>query len=248
MFENLLDPVMRPLLSMSPFWAIFLIALLITLVITLVYKYATDQEHMKRLKEKVKQHQERLKKLRDNPEKMMREQQKMMKVNMELMKHSFKPTLYTFLPIIIVFGWLNAHMAYYNLAPNQPFTLSAHLAPGVSDANLTIVPEGVTIENVTKSDGTVTWTLVAPAGEYKAVIDAGGAQVEKRILVTDERRYEPPVEQYKNEPVTSVLLSNEEVKPLGSLSLFGWHPGWLGTYILLSIILSILLRKALGVV
>jgi len=246
MFDSLLDPLLRPLLTMPPFWAIFLIAFLITVVITLVYKYATNQERMKELKAKVKQHQEQMKKLRNEPEKLMKAQQKMMKVNMELMKHSFKPTLYTFLPIIIIFGWLNAHMAYYNLAPNQPFTITATLGPGVTDANLTIIP-ALNVTNKSVRGDTVVWTLTAPAGEYKAVIDAGGSSVEQRFLITSERRYDPPVKKTKG-AITTVRLSNKEVKPLGDISLLGWHPGWLGTYILLSIVLSIILRKVLGVV
>jgi uncharacterized membrane protein (DUF106 family) len=35
--------------------------------------------------------------------------------------------------------------------------------------------------------------------------------------------------------------------PLGAFSLLGWHPGWLGTYIILSLIISLLLRKVMKV-
>lgn len=250
MFETLLDPFMNPLLKLSPFWAVFLIAALISLAITLVYKYATDQEHMRKLKEKMKGYQEKMRNLRDQPEKMMKVQQEAMKLNMELMKHSFKPTLYTMIPIILIFGWLNAHMAYSNLAPNTPFTINATFAPGVATATLTVIPELSILSNATQPvrDGKASWVLQGDPGFYKATITTPSGSVEKTFLISKEWRYERPEERYRDKPVVRVVVSNKVIKPLGKLSLFGWHPGWLGTYILLSIILSILFRKALKVV
>ncbi|MBW2991141.1 DUF106 domain-containing protein [Candidatus Woesearchaeota archaeon] len=49
-FENLLDPIFNPLLRMPPVLAILLIAFLITLFITLIYKFTTDQKKMKTIK------------------------------------------------------------------------------------------------------------------------------------------------------------------------------------------------------
>ncbi len=251
-FETLLDPVFRPLLALPPFWAIFLISFVITLAITLVYKYATDQQRMRELKGKVKSYQEKMKQARDKPDKMMKLQQEAMSFNMELMKHSFKPTLYTFIPIIIIFGWLNAHMAFYNLAPAHPFALDATFQPGIGNATLTVIPEqGVTLlSNATQQVNAThaSWQLEADAGTYKATVAAGSTTAEKTILVTDERRYEPPAQKYKDNAVTQVTLSNAAVKPLDGVSLLGWRPGWLGTYIILSVLISILLRKLLKVV
>lgn len=251
-FDTLLDPVFRPLLSLPPFWGIFLIAFVITLAITLVFKYATDQKRMKELKVKVKESQEKMKKARDDPKKLMAIQQEAMKHNMELMKHSFKPTLYTFIPIIIIFGWLNANMAYYNLSPAEEFTLSATFQQGVAEASLEIIPaEGMTLgPNATQPvvDGVASWSLSGAAGTYKATVTTATGSAEKTFLISDERKYVAPLQAYKENPVTSISLGNRAVKPLEPLSLFGWRPGWLGTYIILSIILSMLLRKALGVV
>ena len=62
-FENLLDPIFNPLLKMHPALAILLISFLITLLITLVYKYTTDQKKMKRIKAEMKENQKKLKEL-----------------------------------------------------------------------------------------------------------------------------------------------------------------------------------------
>lgn len=245
-FDTLLDPIFRPLLGLPPFIAILIIAFVITLAITLVYKYATDQNRMKHLKQKVKEYQEKMKKARNDPEKMMKLQKEAMKYNGELMKHSFKPTLYTLIPILIIFGWLNAHMAFYNLAPNEPFTITAERADGFSGGVALRAEPPLTIER----NGTdLRWTASGDAGSYKLIFEPdSGEPVEKRVLITEERRYENPEERYKDALIRQVTIGNSPVKPLGGLSLFGWHPGWLGTYILLSVALSIGLRKLLRVV
>ncbi len=253
MLETILDPIFRPLLALPYFWAIFIMAAVITVGITLVYKYATDQERMKELKKKVKEYQEKMKAVRDQPDKMMKLQKEAMQYNMELMKHSFKPTLYTIIPIFIIFGWLNAHMAYESLSPGEEFTITAMMSEGVDSATLSLLPpENITVDNATKDveEGIVVWTLSAEAGTYKATIDAGGSQAEKTFVITTERgEYEQPLEAYKDNAVTSVTMGNKKVKPLGeSVSLFGWKPGWLGTYIILSILISVISRKLLGVV
>lgn len=246
----LLDPVLGPLLSLPPFLAIFIISLLITIAITLVYKYTTDQQRMKLLKKKVKEYQEKMRKVRDEPQKLMKLQKEAMSYNMELMKHSFKPTLYTLIPIIIIFGWLNAHMAYENIAPGEEFTLQAYLKEdAAATLTLSTEPGGLRLLNDATQSEEYLWRLEGEAGEYKATLEpVEGAPVEKLVRITEEREYEPPVQRYDESIIERIEVSNDPVRPLGDISLLGWHPGWLGTYILLSIGLSIGLRKLLGVV
>jgi len=245
------------LFDLPPFWAILLISFVLTLATTIVYKYTTDQKRMLELKGQSKKYQERMKASRDDPQKMLKIQNEAMKVNLELMKHSFRPTLYTFLPIILIFWWLNAHLAYYNLAPQQDFTIMAQVAQGIGgNVTISFVPQqGITLlsEPVqTINDSKATWQLKADAGTYKASFTLGSVvvdnPVEKQFLVTTERSYETPIQPYKG-AIEQVTIGNKVVHPLGdSFSLFGWYPGWLATYIVLSILVSIGLRKAFNVV
>jgi len=50
MFEAVLNPVFAPLLNISPLFAIVIISFIITLLITLIHKFTTNQEVMKGLK------------------------------------------------------------------------------------------------------------------------------------------------------------------------------------------------------
>lgn len=82
------------------------ISLLITLAMTLVTKYFTNQKRMKELKDLQKSCQQKLKEHKNNPKELEKIQKEMMASSMELMKHSFKPMLITALPLLLVLFWI----------------------------------------------------------------------------------------------------------------------------------------------
>ncbi len=79
------------------------ISILLSLVTTLIYKYATNQSVMKELKADLKKYQEQMKSHRDNPTEVMEIQKKAMEVNTKYMKQSFKPMFITMIPFLIIF-------------------------------------------------------------------------------------------------------------------------------------------------
>ena len=85
---------------------VIIISLILTSLVTLVYKLFTNQEMLKTMKQQLKDYQKQMSELKSQPEKMMEIQKKSMELNMQYMKHTMKPTLFTFLPIIIIFSWL----------------------------------------------------------------------------------------------------------------------------------------------
>jgi uncharacterized membrane protein (DUF106 family) len=255
-----LDPVLGPLLTWPPIVSIFVVSFLITLLSTLVYKYTTDQKRMRELRAKTKEFQQKMRSIKD-PQKLLKVQQEAMGYNLEMMKHSFKPMLYTMIPLLIVFAWLNGHMAYYNLAPQQEFTLTATLVPGTGGSwALELIPVNgvVVLDGMTKNVSTVngvsiiSWRLKGDAGTYKATIRSEAQSVEKAFIIASDRRYEAPVQRYQG-LVQEVKLSNAAIHPFGSFYIpwFGgarWYMGWLATYIIISIAVSVGLRKILNVV
>lgn len=239
------------LLKMPPLWAILIISLVITLVTTLVYKFTTDQKKMKKLKEDMKGYQKKIKELsKSDPQKAMSIQQEAMKQNMEYMKHSFKSTLYTFIPIIIVFGWLNAHMGYYQLMPNQPFNVTAYFAEGhAQTVSISTIPELELLSNATQTieKNQASWLLKGGEGDYKLTLNYNNETYDKPLIISSERKYEQPDKIITDSKMKKIVVGNEKIYPLGNIDFFGWRPNWLWTYILLSILLSIGIRKVLKV-
>lgn len=250
MIERILDPIFRPLLELGFFWAIMIISFSITLIITLVYKFTTDQNLMKKLKGELKVMQKELKQLTHNPEKAMVHQKKMMSKNMTYMKHSMKSTLFTFIPIILIFGWLNAHMAYIPITPDTEFSVSAEFKSGTfGEVSLESLPELNILSGRTQTitNNRATWQLSGVAGAYQLKLTFGNRVFDKDLLISVDQDYAVPEKQVRDSDLTKIVIHNEKVRPLGKLSILGWNPGWLGTYIIFSLIFSLSLRKIMKI-
>jgi len=262
-FQELLNPIFSPLLKLNPFFAILLISFLISLFIVLIYKKFTDQNLMKQLKTEIKEHQKQMKELKNHPEKMMKVQKKAMETNTKYMMHSFKPTLFTFIPIILIFGWLNAHMGYYPLEQGDEFTVTAFFDEG-ADGTITMESrDGITLldSNVQDiRDEKAEWVLKGDAGTYSIDYKYDNQEFDHRLVIVEkfeDRDYAKPKLKsselgIKDTDLDEILISNKKVQPLKQIPLIGSIPwignfGWLGTYILFSITFSIILRKVLKV-
>ncbi|MBI5797569.1 DUF106 domain-containing protein [Candidatus Woesearchaeota archaeon] len=116
-FTSFLDPILGPLMGIPAPWNILLLSFLLTVVITLVYKFATDQKMMKELKDEIKQIQKEMKEFKNYPDKIMDLQKRAWEKTMKQFMHSLKPTLITFIPILIIFGWMRT---YYTSIGNPP--------------------------------------------------------------------------------------------------------------------------------
>jgi uncharacterized membrane protein (DUF106 family) len=246
-FENLLNPVFGPLVNLPPLVSIFVIALIVSLIVTFVYKYMTDQAMMKDLKMRQKEMQKKMKAAKGDPQKAMRLQKEAMSVNMQYMKQSFKPTLITFLPIIIIFGWLNANLAFMPLVPGEEFSATLVFEPGTTGDVSVSVPDGVYPVDVSTQSvegDYVQFRFAADEGDYLLVFEHDGVSYDKELTITNEQRYAPVTKVFKGKPLKSISLSNRKQVPI---PITDNHLGWLGTYILFSIFLSMGLRKIMKI-
>jgi uncharacterized membrane protein (DUF106 family) len=247
-FTDFLDPVLDPTLALHPFLTIFIISFVITLLITLVYKYTTDQKRMKELKDKLKASQARVKVVsKTDPGKAMELQKDMLSINGEYMKHSFKSTLYTLIPVLFIFTWLSGNLAYEPIVPGEQFSVTAQFAQGHGpQATLTAIPELEILGNQTMSitDGSAVWNLRGAEGEYKLVLDYNNETYDANILITSGNKYIDPNHRFEGSKLQSMTVSNERVYPIE----FGnFKINWFWTYFLISIALSIGIRKLLKV-
>lgn len=273
-WHDFLTPVLKPLLALGSFWAILIISLFISLTITLVYKWVTDQKLMKSLKEGQKEMQEKIKSLRDNPQEMMVAQKEAMKKNMEYMKHSFKPTLITIIPIIIIFGWMAAHFSFEPIYPGETYSVSATFQEGITGEVTLIVDDGTDLLSEAKQEinsriverkasfgGKETegnsWNLKSDAGQHLLTISTSNSEQTKKIVVGEGSDYAEPIEAYDHSDIKDIQIDYNKLKPINELlstddkkaefSIFGWQPGWLGLYIVFSLVFSMSLRKILKI-
>lgn len=270
--DTALDVAFSPLLHLNYFFGILVLSVVLSLLITLVYKWTTNQELMKSLKEDLKKIQDEVKKFqKDNPQKALDKQKIFMQKNMEYMKHSFRSTFYTIIPLLIIFGWMQANLAYMPIMPGDEFSMALVPEPGFR-GNVTIeVPDGLSVVGEhTKpvENGRVSFTLAGSSvGEHDVVFDVGGELHAKNVKVSTWRDYAPTVKAKKgffasyfgwlysskagyldaDGAVRQITTTHQPVKPFGKLRIFGWMPGWLATYIFFSILTSLGVRKVLKV-
>lgn len=268
-FDPILDFLLTPLINLGYLPALVILSLVFTVALIFFHKKVTDQELMKRLKEETDELRNEMKTLKDNPERMIEVRGRMMETNMKAFKQNLKPSLYTALPFIIIIGWMSAHFAYLPLMPGDEFTATVTANEGVSELRI-VQLEGIELlTNVTQKvvDRTATWGLKAGKEGIYTLRFAVGEEVvaSKNVVITTEKKDGSPLKRGKGfidyiysssgeylareelESVSMISVSNKPVKPFGELSIFGWEPGWLGTYIILSIIFNLVLRKLLKV-
>lgn len=247
-FDNILSTIFGPLLELPMLWTIISLSFIMTVIITIVYKFMTDQKLMKTLKDDMKAFQQEMKELKDHPDKVLAVQKKAMQTNMKYMMHSMKPTLITFIPLIIIFGWMHGHLAFEPINPNTQFETSMKFDEIAKGEATLIVPEEFEIISESTQeiqDGSVVWTVKSgESGEYVLEYEFNEDIFNKEILITEENKYKQPEEEIGYGNVESIKVHNTPVKPL---NLFGWEIGWLGTYIIFSIVFSITLRKLLKI-
>lgn len=253
------DPAWGPLLSL------LVLSFVISLAITLVYRLTTNQRLMKQMRHDIKKYQEQMRATKD-ASKQLEIQKKMMDVNMKYMMQSMRPTLFTLVPVLIVFGWVAAHLTVTQIMPGDEFKVTITREQGDAASVVESFPDELTLVSKEVAGAEANYTLSGPAGRYTLVFTVDGQSVEKRVLITDRWDFERPEirkvgffdglfsgalfggEQLpQDSPFQSIQVHHEPVRPFGPLSIFGYMPGWLFTYILFSLVFSIAIRKVLDI-
>ena len=114
----ILNPTAGTLLNWNLTIGMILIILIITIFMTLVQKYGTDQKTLRELKKEQKELSEEMKKSREHPEKMMELQKKQFAFIPKMMKLSMRPIIYTSIPLILFFRWF---MDFFGAIGNVKF-------------------------------------------------------------------------------------------------------------------------------
>ncbi len=102
-----LNPTAGVLLTWNLTAGMLLIVLMITLITTVIQKYATDQEALRDLKKEQKILQEEMKKYRDHPEKVAELSKKQLEFIPKTFKLTSRAIMFTGIPFILFFRWFS---------------------------------------------------------------------------------------------------------------------------------------------
>lgn len=250
-FNNLLGPVLNPLLSLNPFYGILIMSVFVSLFTTIIYKYTTDQNRLKKLKADLKRYQKKINSLKDQPEKAMKVQKEMMSINGEYMKASLKSTLYTMIPLLLFFGWLGANLAFAPILPQQEFNMTVTLAS--TDGNVSLLlPEGLTMSDSSSKNAaeSVMWTgIKGEEGVYDITFRYKDEEVVyPGLIITTKQDYPDSVSVKLPGSITTITAGYQKLLIFKNIVVFKDIPwvknfGWLGAYFIFTMIFSTVLRK-----
>jgi len=251
---GVIDPLLDWILYFSPFIGIVIISLVMALLTTVIYKFASNQKKIKKIKEQMKELQKKMKTIpKDQPEKMMAINSAMMKLNGPMMKESFKSTFYTIIPSLLILAWMSANLAFYPLYTDQPFTITADFNEGVTGVvTMSELPEGFDYINGAEQeiiDFQAIWEVKSESpGTYTTTINFLNKGYNQDILIVEkpERKYSNPEQIIRSGGLNKITVSNKKIKPFEGAPIVGGL-NWLWSYILITIIMSSVLRKLLKV-
>jgi uncharacterized membrane protein (DUF106 family) len=107
MFDAMLSNAFAPLLGLNPVVGIFIIAALISLLLTLPYRFLVDQKKMREHKEKVKDIQKRIKDAQKTDQKKANElMTEMLSLSNKQMMSNFKPMMPGMILVILFLPWV----------------------------------------------------------------------------------------------------------------------------------------------
>ncbi len=105
--EKLFNWIFAPITNnFSPLWSIIILTVILTFLITIAYKFLSNQEVMKKLKQESDALRKEMKTLKNDTEKFMVVQKQAMQKSMEYMRHSMRPTLFYLIPLLLIFSWM----------------------------------------------------------------------------------------------------------------------------------------------
>ncbi len=113
-----LDPSAGALLDWNLTGGMLIIVIIISLLTTIIQKYTTDQEAIKKLKVEQKALQVEMKKFKDNQPKLVELQKKQFESMPRMMKLNMGSIVYTGVPFVLFIRWF---MDYFTIAGNPKF-------------------------------------------------------------------------------------------------------------------------------
>ena len=266
-FSKIFDLLFVPFRNLSPWISMALISLLTGLLMLLIFRYTSNQQGIRRVKNKIKAHLLEMRLYKDNLSISLQAQGNIFLANMRYLSYSLKPLLVMIIPLVLILIQLNFWFYYKSLAPGETAILKTTLKESYNplDVAFKIEPSsGITIDTPPlriEEENEIAWRITAKeAGIHSLNIQIEGTTYSKTVAVAQKGLFkisplrvqrtfidemmnpvEPPL------PGDSPLKSIEITYSSKKMNLFGFHIHWLIAYFILSIIFGFALKGILKV-
>ena len=255
-FGKIFEILFFPFRAMSPWVAMILISFLTALLMLFVFRYTSNQEGIREVKNRIKAHLLEIRLFKDSLTISLKAQGWILRCNLKYIGYSAKPLLVMIVPLLLILIQLNLWFGYQSLSPGQEAVLKAEMQEDLSLLDTEFMIEtssGLEVETPPlriEEDLEVNWRIRAKeAGIHELKFVLNGEEFVKKVAVAQKplskissvkvhRNFmselfnpgEPPIP--GGIPVRSI-----EIKyPSKHMNLFGWRIHWIIVYFALSIL------------
>jgi uncharacterized membrane protein (DUF106 family) len=261
-FGKIFEFIFIPFRNLSPWVGMTLISLLTALLMLLIFRYTSNQEAIRKVKNKIKAHLLEIRLFKDSLAISLKAQGSILRSNIKYIGYSGKPLLVMIIPLILILIQLNFWFAYQSLRPGELTILKVKLQEGQNILDLDIKvepPPSLAIETPPlriEEQQEINWRLRArEKGLHSLAFKINGQNFTKKIAVAQkpltrisplkvQRNFIDELFNPGEAPLSKDLtVRSIEVKyPAKNMNLFGWHIHWIIVYFALSIIFGFALK------
>jgi len=265
--SKIFEIIFIPFQNINPWYGMIALSLLTGILMLYVFKLTSDQEGIKKTKNKIKAYLLEMRLYKNDLITSFKAQGNILISNFKYMKHSVKPLLVMIIPILLIIIHSNFWFAYDALDMNEQALLKIKLSEEYTPSEFDIKINGNDVINIETppvridEEHEITWRFSAlKQGVHEIDIQAGEKSMTKSISIGHKplSKISPlkkrksimnqllyPVEKPldKNSPVKSIEISY----PTSGLRLFGINIHWIVTFFILSIIFGFSLKGLFGV-
>ena len=192
-FSNFLfDLLLWPFSGLSPEWQILVLAVPATIISLLVFKYSSNQEGIKRNKDKIKAYLLEMRLFKDDLGVTLGAEKKILRHTAAYLGHALLPMAVMIIPFILILVQVESRFAFKSLDIGKQVILSVTLDSETSiyEFKSTLkLPDGLVNETpAMRLDDSkeILWRIRAQkAGTYKAVVTIDDQIVEKQLVIDE---------------------------------------------------------------
>jgi uncharacterized membrane protein (DUF106 family) len=260
--SRIFEVIFLPFRQASPWFGMVLISLLTGLLMLFIFRHTSNQESIRRSKNKIKAHLLELRLYKDNMKVSLKAYGNILLTNLKYVSHSVKPMLVMIVPVLLILIQLNLWFGYQSLDIGQEAILKITLenAKNPLQTDIEIEPSaGVAVETpaLRIEDGReIDWRLRArEKGVHAIAFRLKNQSFSKEVAVVQNRlskisavKTRPSFFEEMFNPGERPLSKSlgikavEVVYPTPGMNFFGWHIHWLIVFFALSIIFGFALK------
>ncbi|MBD3415468.1 MAG: hypothetical protein GF421_13705 [Candidatus Aminicenantes bacterium] len=259
--------IFLPFQNISPWFGMIFISLLTGLIMLFIFKLTSDQEGIKKTKNKIKAHLLELRLYKDDLRTSFKAQGHILLSNFKYMKYSLKPLLIMIIPVILILIHSNFWFAYDSLGIEETALLKVKLSddfvPTELDTEIT-ANDSIQIETAPlriNEQNEIDWRFSAQkAGVHEIKIKIGEQLITKSVSVSQNPLSQiSPFKKRKNimdqllYPLEKPLEKNSFVKsveityPSSGFHVLGINFHWIVVFFILSIVFGFSFKGFFGV-